>query len=391
MIKPFYFTKTPHTIFGCDSFKKLPDLIKRYGGSALILTGRSSFRNTWRLDFLTSYIKSSSRECYDAIIRGEPSPEIVDNICSEYRTKGISIVISIGGGSVIDAGKSVSAMLGKDGSVEDYLEGVGSKAHDGEKVPFIAVPTTSGTGSEATKNAVISVVGERGYKKSLRHDNFIPDIALIDPELTLSCTPDITSACGMDAFTQLLESYVSTGFSPVTDALAYSGLERIKDSLLISFENGKEDIKARTDMAYASYISGITLANAGLGVVHGFASSIGARFEIPHGVVCGTLLGISTRVSIEKMRKKDPASIGLLKYADIGRLFSEETGKGRDYYCNALIEFITTLTETFNLPMLGDYGVDESHCKKIAEATEVKNNPVDLEKYELERIVRERT
>jgi len=195
----------------------------------------------------------------------------------------------------------------------------------------------------------------------------------------------------MDAFTQLLESYVSTNSSPITDALAYSGLERVKNSLLRAFENGMDDIKARTDMAYASYISGITLANAGLGVVHGFASSIGARFEIPHGVVCGTLLGISTRVSIEEMRKEDPFSIGLLKYADIGMLFSEETGKDRDYYCNALIEFITKLTETFNLPMLGDYGVDESHCKKIAEATEVKNNPVDLEKNELERIVRERT
>jgi len=391
MIKPFCFTKTPHTIFGSNSFKKLPGLIKRYDGSVLLLTGKSSFRGTGQWDFLTSDLKSSSRPFYAASIIGEPSPEIVDNICSDNSARGISIVISIGGGSVIDAGKAVSAMLGKKGSVEDYLEGVGTKAHDGEKVPFIAVPTTSGTGSEATKNAVISVIGESGYKKSLRHDNFIPDIALIDPELTLSCPPNITAACGMDAFTQLLESYVSTNSSPITDALAYSGLERVKNSLLRAFENGMDDIKARTDMAYASYISGITLANAGLGVVHGFASSIGARFEIPHGVVCGTLLGISTRVSIEEMRKEDPFSIGLLKYADIGMLFSEETGKDRDYYCNALIEFITKLTETFNLPMLGDYGVDESHCKKIAEATEVKNNPVDLEKNELERIVRERT
>ncbi|MEA3361364.1 MAG: iron-containing alcohol dehydrogenase [Thermodesulfobacteriota bacterium] len=391
MIKPFQFAKIPHTIFGGDNFKKLPDLIKGYGGSALILTGRSSFRSTWQWDFLISDLKGFSRAYYTASVGGEPSPEIVDSICSEYRTMGISIVISVGGGSVIDAGKAVSAMLGKDGSVEDYLEGVGKKEHNGKKVPFIAVPTTSGTGSEATKNAVISVIGENGYKKSLRHDNFIPDIALIDPELTLSCPPDITSACGMDAFTQLLESYVSTKSSPVTDALAYSGLKRVKNSLISSFENGMEDVKARTDMAYASYISGITLANAGLGVVHGFASSIGARVEIPHGVVCGTLLGISTRVSIEEMRKKDPAAIGLSKYADIGRLFNRETGKGRDYYCDTLIEFIEKLTENLNLPTLEKYGLDESKYKAIVEATEVKNNPVDLEKYELERILRERT
>jgi alcohol dehydrogenase class IV len=176
----------------------------------------------------------------------------------------------------------------------------------------------------------------------------------------------------------------------MTDALAYSGLERIKNSLLSSFENGMNDIEARTDMAYASYISGITLANAGLGVVHGFASSIGACIEIPHGVVCGTLLGISTRVSIEEMRKKAPLSIGLLKYADIGRLFSSETKKGRDYYCDALIEFIEELTEKLKLPTLEKYGLDKGKYKAIVEATEVKNNPVDLEKYDLERILKER-
>ena len=169
-----------------------------------------------------------------------------------------------------------------------------------------------------------------------------------------------------------------------------AGLERIKNSLLSAFENGAEDIEAHEDMAYASYISGITLSNAGLGVVHGFASSIGARSEIPHGVVCGTLLGISTRVSIEKMRREDPAQIGLVKYAEVGRLFSTETGKSRDYYCDALIEFIEELTVKLKLPTLGDYGLNERQYRKIIELTKVKNNPVDLETYELERIVRER-
>ena len=184
----------------------------------------------------------------------------------------------------MDAGKSISAMLTKTESIKEYLEGIGTKKHDGKKMPFVAVPTTSGTGSEATKNAVISEIGGRGFKKSLRHDNFVPDSVVIDPRLMISCPQNVTAASGMDVFSQLIEGYLSTNSSPMTDALALSGLRYIKEGLLKSYETG-DDIDARGKVAYASYLSGVVLANAGLGTVHGFASPIGGYFDIPHGVV----------------------------------------------------------------------------------------------------------
>ena len=159
------------------------------------------------------------------VVNSEPSPELVDETVQKYSAEKIDVVVSIGGGSVIDAGKAISAMLNTSGSVREYLEVVGNKEHPGTKVPFIAVPTTSGTGSEATKNAVISKLGKDGFKRSLRHDNLVPDVALIDPELTLNCPPDITAAAGMDCFTQLAEAYLSGKSNDYTDALATRRLQ----------------------------------------------------------------------------------------------------------------------------------------------------------------------
>ena len=180
----------------------------------------------------------------------------------------------------MDAGKAISAMLTQEGSVKDYLEGVGHKHPSGNKVPFFAVPTTSGTGSEATKNAVLSEIGPNGYKKSLRHDHFVPDLAIVDPDLTLSCPPGLTAYSGMDAFTQLLEAYVSTKAHPFTDALCEKALELLSGSLLQAYQDG-ENIEAREAMSYAAWTSGIVLAQVGLGVVHGFASAVGGMFDNP--------------------------------------------------------------------------------------------------------------
>ncbi len=234
------------------------------------------------------------------------------------------MVIAIGGGSVMDAGKAISAMVLQNDSVMAYLEGVGEgKQHNGLKVPMIAVATTSGTGSEATKNAVLSQVGENGFKKSLRHDNFVPNVAILDPELMVTCPQSVTVASGLDALTQLLGAYVSTKATPLTDALALSGIEHFKEGFMGVCSGLSKDTQMRGHMAYASLMSGIVLANAGLGIVHGFASSVGGYFDIPHGVVCGTLLGEAVKLNIQLMNQdKDRYNEALKKYAKVGSILT---------------------------------------------------------------------
>jgi alcohol dehydrogenase class IV len=265
---------------------------------------------------------------------------------------------------------------------------VGSKNPDGTKIPFIAVPTTSGTGSEATKNAVITQLGNDGFKKSMRHDNFVPDIALIDPGLTLSCPAHITAACGMDAFTQLLESYLSTKASPMTDALAYSGMDLMKDNLITAANEGAGDINIRSAMSYGALISGITLANAGLGIVHGLASPIGSYYEIPHGVVCGTLVGIATRINIDQLRKdREINNQALKKYENIGRLINSDKCKNSDDCCDYLIEKIEEWVDVLEIPKLGSFGFQESDIQKIIEGTAQKNNPIKLSDDDIRKII----
>ena len=223
-IDRFQCASIPAVYFGAGVIKNIGATASRYGTSALLVTGGSSLARTGNLEVIVSRLKDANITVSHTTVTGEPSPEGVDEVVSEYRGKGVDLVISIGGGSVIDFGKAVSAMMPAEGSVLDYLEGVGTKSPDGKKLPFLACPTTAGTGSEATKNAVLSRVGDAGFKKSLRHDKYIPDAAIIDPELAVDCPHNITAACGMDAFTQLLEAYVSTKANPMTDALSENGL-----------------------------------------------------------------------------------------------------------------------------------------------------------------------
>ncbi|NJK97230.1 MAG: iron-containing alcohol dehydrogenase [Bacteroidales bacterium] len=252
---------------------------------------------------------------------------------------------------------------------------------------MIAVPTTAGTGSETTKNAVISEIGENGFKKSLRHDNYVPNIALVDPELTTSCSPEITASSGMDAFTQLLEAYVSTKSSPLSDCLTYEGLKMVAASLKRAWHNGS-DLEARTGMAYGAMLSGIVLANAGLGVVHGFASSVGGLYPIPHGVVCGTLMAECAAMNIKRLKKSKEEAF--FKYSRIGRLFSKETSLSDDYYCKLLVESLFSYTEEMKIPRLSDYGVKKEKFKYIAEHTDNKNNPVFLSSDEMIEILENR-
>ncbi|MBM9604939.1 iron-containing alcohol dehydrogenase [Desulfopila inferna] len=379
----------PRIYFGPGKIVDLTELVVSFGNTVLFIIGKESFGKSPFWAELRQSIAARGISFHVEHISGEPSPQSIDAITGKYRKFNINAVAAIGGGSVLDSGKAVSAMLATSGSVLDYLEGVGTREPEGRKIPFIAVPTTSGTGSEVTSNAVISRVGKDGFKKSLRHDGYIPDVALVDPALTLACPPRLTANCAMDAFSQLVESYLSTKASPFTDDLALGALRKVKKSLTSVHLNGG-NIEDRSNMSYGSLISGITLANAGLGVIHGFASVIGGLYPIPHGVVCGTLMAAGNEVTLHKLRKSGDFSGALRKYAKLGKIFSDRERGSDEYYQDSFIADLQIITATLGMELLGDYGISSKDLSAIAEKTGSKNNPVVLERDELEEILSKR-
>lgn len=388
-IPSFGFSRIPNITFGPGEFRRLSEIMSKAPGPVLIITGSKSFRSSPQWQSLFHMLRTNALSFFECALSGEPSVDRIDDLVRAFSAKGVGMVVAIGGGSVIDAGKAVSAMLPVEGSVMDFLEGVGTKPHPGTKIPFVAVPTTAGTGSEATKNAVIRGSGHRFFKKSLRHENFVPDAAVIDPELMLSCPPNITAACGMDAFTQLLESYVSTKATPMTDALAFSGLQHLKEALLpVSTAEGT-NIHYRIAMAYGALISGIALANAGLGVIHGMAGPLGGLMEVPHGLVCGMLLAPATAVNIRLLEREDKgSSTALKKYARVGHLLKssreEDVGQG----CRFLIEELEAWQDQLPLPAPGSLKIIPGQLDEAARLSGNKNNPVHLREEDRRELLR---
>ncbi len=378
---------TPKIEFGSGKLKLFPKFLDPYGNSVLLITGQQSFTHSDHWDKLLLRFEAAKIRWKHFMIEKEPTPQMIDSCVQTFGRAGIDCVIAIGGGSVIDGGKAISAMLCHKGSVKDYLEGVGTKQPTGRKIPFIAVPTTAGTGSETTKNAVVSEIGPGGYKKSLRHDRYVPDIAIVDPELTLGCPKHVTAQSGMDAFTQLLESYVSTKANAMTDALAVDGIRKIRDGLESAYHDG-DRLEARENVSYAAMLSGITLANAGLGAVHGFASSIGGFFDIPHGLVCARMMEPVNRLTIDKLKQKSSNNKALYKYARIGKLFSQNKSLSDDDYIKILLEVIARWTEEFKLKKLSEFGVKPMDFGKIIAVTDNKNNPVVLDASEFEEALK---
>ncbi|MDR1936499.1 MAG: iron-containing alcohol dehydrogenase, partial [Candidatus Accumulibacter sp.] len=387
-IADFSFARMPEIHFGPGKLSLLPQRIASYGKTALLLTGGASFARSEACARLTGALDRAGIRLFRASVAGEPSPDFVDATVARHRAEAIDCVVGIGGGSVLDAGKAVAAMLPQDGSVVPYLECVATRKHDGRKLPYIAVPTSSGTGAEASKNAVLGSVGREGYKSSLRHDRFVPDVALVDPELTLGCPPQVTAACGLDALTQLLEAYVSSKASPITDALALSGLAHVAAGFLPACENGREDLAARSHMAYAALLSGVVLANAGLGVVHGLAGPIGGFFPIPHGVACGTLIGVATRINIEALRRDAAGNRAALeKYARAGALLSGEEAAGEDAGCESLLRVLERWIAAAGIARLSAYGVSRDDFPRILDKSNNKNSPVTLAREQMQAIL----
>jgi alcohol dehydrogenase class IV len=386
MTPPFSIARTPLLEFGPGKISTLPLMIRNYGKNVLLVTGATSFTSSIDGKKIVHELQNNFQVNQYSIL-AEPSPSVVDGAVEQFRHKDIDVVVAIGGGSVLDAGKAISAMLPHNQPVKDFLEGVGTQNHPGTKVPFIAVPTTSGTGSEATKNAVLSEIGENGFKKSLRHNNFVPDVALLDPQLTLNTPADITAWTGMDAFTQLLEAYVSINANSFTDAIAFEGLKLVARSLDKSVKLGS-DINARSDMSLAAYYSGVVLANAGLGVVHGFASPIGGYYNIPHGLICSRLMYPANKITIDRLRHDAPDNVALKKYALVGKLFARETNRNDRYYVDSLLVKIADFCSGFSIPSLP---INATDVDKILADTDNKNNPVKLNREELHAVITEAT
>lgn len=390
LLNAFNFTKWPKIHYGADitqTFKaSLTDLDK-----VLWVTGGSKNQHSayFKMFLNLSGIEINPENLVH--ISGEPSPQEIDAICQgfqndSYQTQ-INKVVGIGGGSVLDAAKALSAMLVTEHSLLDYLEGIGKGlALPDNILPFIAIPTTSGTGSEMTSNAVFSQIGEQGYKKSIRHDKLIPTEIWLDSRLTTTCPPLQTACCGLDAFTQLLEAYLSTKSNFMTDMLAEKGMQLIIENLEAAYSHGAEDTKVRGALAIASMLSGSCLANAGLGIVHGIAGPMGGFYTVPHGIACAGLIAEANQATLNVMvREKQQKA--LAKMANIGRLCSRNQDLSDQAYCQQLVDTLYDWQERFKIPKFAQYGLNETNIEALVKASSNRNNPVTLSPYEINSII----
>lgn len=394
MIPSFSIARLPRIEFGAGTLTKVPTLAARYGQRALLVMGGKFFEQSPHWQPLQQGLLKAGLSWEIVKIHGEPSPEMVDNAAQALRDDDIDVIIGIGGGSVLDAAKAIAGLLRIDNSVMDFLEGVGPELpYAGPAVPFIAVPTTAGTGSEATKNAVLSRHGRNGFKKSFRDEQLVPAYAVVDPDLLATCPSALIAANGMDALTQLMESYVSLKANPFTDALALQGLTAVRDGLLPWYADAQDATDARAGMALGALISGITLAQVGLGSVHGLASPLGAFFPIPHGVVCGTLVAAATRINIDALRAREPENPALAKYATLGSLFNHQEFSNLEIAQDALVEKLEEWTRAMALPRLTEYGVHENdfdHITDNSHGSSMKTNPIVLTDDEIKTILAKR-
>ncbi|MCB1774770.1 MAG: iron-containing alcohol dehydrogenase [Gammaproteobacteria bacterium] len=388
----FEVARLPEIHFGSGTFDRLPEILQRYGRSVLLVTGAASLQRTPRWQRLLDAIDAAGLQWQHVAVGGEPTPELVDGAVERFAATAIDVVAGIGGGSALDAAKAIAGLLRSGTRVLDHLEGVGrGQPYTGPATPFVAVPTTAGTGSEATKNAVLSRQGEDGFKKSFRHPDLVAQIAIVDPDLLDSCPKHLVAANGMDAFTQLLESYVSLRASPFTDALASSGMQAFRDGFWPAWTD--DDPMAKTGyqrLAYASLCSGITLAQCGLGSVHGLASPLGAFFPIPHGVVCGTLVAEATRVNIHALRQRQADGPALRKYAEAGTLLSGHPFVDETAAQDGLVELLDTWTDRLALPRLREFGVTDRDIPRIVancRGGSMQTNPLVLDDDELAGLV----
>ncbi|MDB6033168.1 MAG: iron-containing alcohol dehydrogenase [Verrucomicrobiales bacterium] len=379
----FEFATATRIVFGPGSIKEAAPAAKSFGARVLVVTGKTSKR----AEALLAGLKAAHLEYGAFQVPEEPTTEMVMRGADEARKQRCEVVIAFGGGSVIDAGKAIAALITNDGRLLDYLEVIGKgKALEKSAAPLIAIPTTAGTGAEVTRNAVLSSPEHR-VKVSLRSPFLLPRLAIVDPELTYDLPPHLTAFTGLDALTQLIEAYLSIRANPLTDALCVEGISRAARSLPQAF--GKGGKEGREDMALASLFSGLALANSGLGAVHGFAAPIGGMFHAPHGAVCAALLPPAMHVNLRALRQRQPCSPILPRFDFIaGLLTGDKAAAAEDG-----IQWLYQLTRDFQVPGLREHGIREEHVAEVSAkaglASSMKGNPLPLNSAEREQILRE--
>lgn len=379
----FEFATTGRIIFGPGELREAVSLAKNASPRPLVVTGKNPQRAGPLLNLLAE--NKISPTIYS--VSGEPRIQTIRDGVALAKNENCDWVAGIGGGSVIDAGKAIAAMMTNEGDVLDYLEIIGhGKSLKKTPARFLAIPTTAGTGSEVTRNSVLASPEHR-LKVSLRSSLMLPRVVLVDPELTYDLPPSITASTGLDALTQLIEPYVCLRANPMTDALCVEGIRRVARSFRRAFENGK-DAKARENMAVASLFGGIALANAGLGAVHGFAGPIGGMFSAPHGEICAALLPHVMEMNLYALRERDQRSYALNRYYHVARLLTGNEHATAD----AGVDWIRELVNDFKIPRLGTHGIKPEHIDEIVRnaqnASSMKPNPIVLTPDELKIVLK---
>ncbi len=377
----FEFATAARILFRSGAAEDLPMMAHELGTRALVVTGR----NQDRVTRLTRRFKSARLSCALFSVPGEPTLETIRKGVQEAQ-QGCDLVIGFGGGSAIDAAKAIAALTTNSGEPLDYLEVIGKgQPLENAPLPFIAVPTTAGTGAEVTRNAVLGSP-EHGIKASLRSHLLLPRIALVDPELTLDLPPAITANTGLDTLTQLIEPYVSIRANVFTDQFCREGLGRVAQSLTKAYRQG-HDHAARESMSFASLLSGLALANAGLGAVHGFAAPLGGMLhDAPHGALCAAILPHAMAVNIRALRQRGSSHPSLDRYREVARILTGDPHAEAEYGA----AWVMALCTRMQVPPLRTYGLERNQIpalvEKAAQANSMKGNPIQLKADELAEV-----
>lgn len=372
----FQFMTSTRIIFGEGALANSLSSLNQFGYSVLLVTGKDGER----AEPVLNYLKQQNMRYQQVAVHGEPLIAMIEEMAAMGRKFRPDMVLAMGGGSVLDAGKALAALIPNQGSVYDYVEVVGrSVPLQAKPLPFIAVPTTAGTGSEVSKNAVLRSAQEQ-VKVSLRSPEMLADLAIVDPTFTYGMDPVMSGYCGMDAFSHLMEAYVCGDPNPLTDMVCEEGLRRLSGSLLAACED--DDPRARSDMSFAAMLGGMALANGKLGAAHGLASALGGRLDAPHGLITAQLIPFVMQENVLAAREAGRTDV-LDRYRQLACIL---TGRINAEIIDGILWARRTL-KRLNLPTLSSYGLCDMMFDEVAEdalrSNAIKGNPLPLNKPRL--------